>query len=140
MIAAFLLLAQAAAPVAPASAPGAQSWSILDRGAQQCTEKPDERGTIIVCGAREGPRLPLPDERPPPDHPMPSNPRVDGAGALAAEGAPCSAVQRGCTVGVGPPPALVHAAVDGVRDGVGAIKRAFGRKPDKSKRIPIPLD
>jgi hypothetical protein len=53
--------------------------------------------TILVCG--DQPRVP-PIDRGSPDRPMPSNPDVDGRGAMAAAVAPCATRSEGCTVGV----------------------------------------
>ncbi|MDB5703131.1 MAG: hypothetical protein JWN66_247, partial [Sphingomonas bacterium] len=47
---------------------------------------------------------------------------------------PCAAHQGGCTVGFGPPIVpLVMGAVD-------LAKGLFKKHPDKSNRVPIPLD
>lgn len=162
LIAATLLLA--AAQEAPASAPqdaGApQRWSIL---VDPCAgaRTPDE---IVVCGqgASPAPRLPLPAERGPPDHPAPSNPDLSGMGALAAASPPCATRSEGCTTGVdliGGGTFLIRAVeklVDSesccdspgeatnpiaLADEIGGVfKRTFKKKPDKANRVPISLD
>lgn len=160
MLAAAQQGAPAPAPAAPAAAP--QRFSIL---ADPCARERSLPGTdVVVCGrnAADSPRLPLPAERGPPDRPIPSNPNMSGVGALAASNTPCAAVPRGCQVGVdvfgagtsairlvqkliapdsccedpgeGTNPALL------VKDMVGGIKRTVARKPDKSNRVPIPMD
>lgn len=135
MIAAALLMLQAAAPVvatAPSRpAPPPERFSIL---LQDCPRQTNAKGDVVVCGdTPNGQRIPLPDERVP-DGPTPSNPDVSGIGALAAGATPCAAQQAGCLVGFGPP------IVPMVKGLVSAAKSAFARKPDKSNRIPIPLD
>jgi hypothetical protein len=141
---------------APAATP--QRWSIL---VDPCTgARPDE---ILVCGKGEqSQRLPLPEERGPPDRPMPSNPDMSGAGALAAASAPCATRSEGCTTGVdlfGGGTFLVRAIgkvidpnscceepgeatnpVKLVSDAGKGIGRMFKKKPDKSNRVPIPLE
>jgi hypothetical protein len=134
VIAAALLLLQVAtaAPAAPTkAAPPPERFSIL---LQDCPRQTDAKGDVVVCAdSPNAQRLPLPDERVP-SGPVVSNPNLTGIGALAAEGAPCAAVQRGCLVGFGPP------IVPMVKGLVSAAKSAFAKKPDKSNRIPIPLD
>lgn len=132
MIAAALLalLAGQATTPAPARPPVPDHFSVL---AQPCPP-PGDGKEVVVCGdGTSGARLPLPDDRGPPDHPVASNPKLDGVGALAAQATPCAATLRGCQVGIGPPPELVNAAID-------AIKGAFAKKPDKHGRVAIPLD
>jgi len=158
----FALTLAVAVQTTPAAPEPPQRFSIL---ADPCARVRSQPGTdVVVCGntVRESPSLPLPAERGPPDKPIPSNPDMTGAGALAAENTPCAAVQRGCQVGVN-----VFAAGTGAvrlvqkvvapnscceapgeatdfgllaKDVVGGVKRAFARKPDKSKRVTIPLD
>jgi hypothetical protein len=148
---------------APAqSADGKQSWSILaDPCPSPLGRKQDE---ILVCakGAQPDPRLPLPDERGPPDRPMPSNPDVTGIGALNASIAPCATRSEGCTTGInilGMGTALIRGVgmlanpgscceepgeatnpVKLVGDAIGGIGRAFKKKPDKTGRIAIALN
>lgn len=126
------------APTAPAatpvsSAPTEKSWSILTP--PDCPTVKDGDKTIIVCapGTQTSARLPLPDDRGPPDHPVPSNPNLTGIGALSVEGTPCAATQRGCQVGFGPPLAPILAGA------VALAKSAFAKKPDKTGRVAIDL-
>ncbi|MGK6319319.1 hypothetical protein [Sphingomonas sp. DT-204] len=140
---------------------GTQRWSIL---VDPCASARNSTSDIVVCGKTEAatPRLPLPAERGPPDRPMPSNPDLSGTGALAAAAPPCAADMRGCTVGVdllGGATFLVRAAgklIDPdscceepgeatnpgllIRDIGAAVKRGSGKPPDRSARVPIPLD
>ncbi|MCW3846183.1 hypothetical protein OF829_02960 [Sphingomonas sp. LB-2] len=144
-------------------ADGTQRWSILADPCAAVTGDPT-RDEIVVCGsaAAGSPRLPLPAERGPPDRPMPSNPYVTGRGALAATVPPCATLSQGCTTGIdlfGGATALVRLmgkAVDPgsccetpgeatnpaglIGDIASGIGRIFKRRPDRSKRIPIPLD
>jgi hypothetical protein len=102
---------------------------------EQAAAKAGQQGDVVVCAdPNNGPRLPLPDERGPPNHGVPINPKMDGVGALAAEGTPCAASQKGCTVGFGPPIVPMVAAVAGL------VKDAFAKKPDKTGRVAIDLD
>ncbi|MES2987501.1 MAG: hypothetical protein V4808_06325 [Pseudomonadota bacterium] len=139
---------------------GTQRWSLLP---DPCASARVE-GELLVCGAAtaaaEVPRLPLPEERGPPDRPIPSNPDVSGMGALAASNPPCATLSKGCTTGVdifGGGTFLVRAIgkiIDddscceepGEATNVGLLIRdvgkAFRKKPkiDKSNRVPILLD
>lgn len=141
-------------------ADGTQRWSIL---ADPC---PSAQGQdeILVCGTAmaDAQRLPLPAERGPPDGPIPSNPDLSGTGALAVAGAPCATRSEGCGTGLdifGGATFLVRAVgkiVDGdscceepgeatnpaglINDIGSAVGRTFRKKPDKSNRVPIPLD
>lgn len=137
---ALLLLVQATPP---------QSFSILH---EPCASS----GTEVVVCARKPDRLPLPDERGPPDGPTPSNPDVTGTGALAPVA--CAARQRGCQVGVDvigmgvAAVRLVGKLIDPdscceepgeatnpvalVKDAIGAVRK----KPDKAGRVAIVLD
>jgi hypothetical protein len=163
LLALMLALAVAQdAPGAATAADGSQRWSIL---ADPCAGRPLRPDEVLVCGQRDGPesaRLPLPGERGPPDRPMPGNPDVSGAGALALTSAPCATRSGGCTTGVDllgggtmlvrgvgkliDPDSCCETPGEGrdpvglVSDIAGAVKRGFARKPDKSKRVPIPLD
>ncbi|WP_157073747.1 hypothetical protein [Sphingomonas soli] len=138
---------------------GKQSWSIL---ADPCAGRPADEITVCGQSARAEPRLPLPGERGPPDRALPSNPDISGTGALAATSAPCATLSKGCTTGVdifGGATFLVRAlgkVIDKdscceepgeatnigllVRDTVSAAKKIGRKKPDKSRRVPIPLD
>ncbi|SEM71429.1 hypothetical protein SAMN05192583_0961 [Sphingomonas gellani] len=125
-----LFAGQAGTPPASSKQPVPERFSVLT---QNCPPAHSDT-EVVVCGdGTSGARLPLPDDRGPPDHPTPSNPKIDGAGALAASATPCAATQGGCQVGIGPPPELINAAI-------GAIKSAFAKKPDKRGRVAIPLD
>jgi len=139
---------------------GTQRWSVL---ADSCP-RPDDTNVVIVCGqpAEPSPRLPLPAERGPPDHPAPSNPDLSGTGALAVSAAPCATRSQGCTTGIdllGGGTFLIRAAGKlvnpdscceepgeatnpvGLVNDIGSVfKRTFKKKPDKSNRVPIPLD
>ncbi len=162
IVASLMLAVPQEAPAAPPAqdAGASQRWSIL---ADPCAgaRTADE---IVVCGqgASPEPRLPLPAERGPPDHPAPSNPDLSGMGALAASVPPCATRSEGCTTGVdliGGGTFLVRAVeklVDSesccdspgeatnpiaLADEIGGIfKRTFKKKPDKSNRVAIPLD
>jgi hypothetical protein len=156
--------AAAAANAASVDAPqqaadGSQRWSVL---ADPCASAQTNGDQIVVCGKGvDAPRLPLPEERGPPDRPRPSNPDLTGIGALGAADAPCATRMGGCQVGVD----IFGAATTLVR-GVGkvispnscceepgestnffklvgdagkGVGRAFKKKPDKSKRLPIDL-
>ena len=79
------------------TADGTQRWSILVEPCARDTVRMDE---VLICGKSPAPRLPLPLERGPRDRPMPSNPNLDGMGALAAASSPCATESRGCTVGL----------------------------------------
>lgn len=142
------------------AADGTQRWSIL---ADSCAS-PKSRDEIVVCGAGApaDPRLPLPEERGPPDRAIPSNPNVSGIGALNVASAPCATRSEGCTTGIdlfGGTTFLVRAAgklinpdsccdepgeatnpVGLVNDIGSVVKRTFKKKPDKSNRVPIPLE
>lgn len=153
---------EAPRPGVETSADGAERWSVL---ADPCTGRVARPDEVVVCGQRDGAtsfRLPLPDERGPPDRPMPGNPDISGAGALAVASAPCATRSEGCTAGVdvlGGGTALIRLAGKLIdpdscceRPGEGtnpimlvgdlgsAVGRAFRKKPDKSNRVAIPLD
>lgn len=99
----------------------------------ECVERTNKAGDVVVCGATPelSQRLPLPDERTP-DGPTASNPHLTGRRALIVASSPCATLQGGCQVGIGPPPALIGALLDVVKD-------ATRRKPDKRGRVPIDL-
>jgi hypothetical protein len=137
---ALLLLLQTAPP---------QSFSILH---EPCASN----GTEVVVCARKPDRLPLPNDRGPPDGPTPSNLDLTGMGALAP--VPCAARQRGCQVGVDvigmgvaavrlvgkiidpksccDEPGQATNPVALIRDVAGAVRK----KPDKAGRVRIVLD
>jgi hypothetical protein len=128
MLALVAMIAMQAA--APPSVP--QRFSIL--APQTCRRDPDDADIVVCDSVEDSARLPLPDDRGPPDHAVPSNPNRTGIGALAASSTPCAATQWGCQVGFGPPIApIVNAAV-------GLVKSALAKKPDKTGRVDIPLD
>ncbi|MDP1028294.1 hypothetical protein Q5H91_13800 [Sphingomonas sp. KR1UV-12] len=151
MIAALLLAVQAAATPLPSAGQPPQRIYLTN-----CPQPVGDE--IVVCGAPETQRLPLPDDSGPPDRPMPSNPEVTGIGALAAADPVCAARQGGCQVGVdlfGMGTAavrLVGKLIDpdsccdtpGEATNVGAligdVAKAFRKKPDKTGRIAIALD
>lgn len=165
----LLILAAQAAEPAPAP-PAATKFSILQPvGTEPCIKRgkdgkpigqPDD---IVVCG-KPLPlqKLPYPNEVVL-DEPKPSNPFLTGTGAMAVEAStPCGSVQRGCTTGVdffGGGTQVVRLVQKIVAPGsccerpgeasdIGmlagdiahGVKRAFAKKPDKSKRVAIPMD
>ncbi|MFV0624983.1 hypothetical protein ACBY01_13375 [Sphingomonas sp. ac-8] len=148
------LALQAAAP--PAEAP--TRWSILT---EPCASARTRDEDIVVCArVAPTPRLPLPDERGPPDRPVASNPELTGIGALQASAPPCATLSGGCPSGIdlgSMGVALVRGVgklIDpgscceepGEATSVGLLVRdigrgvkKIGRKKDKRERIPIPL-
>ncbi|RXD05275.1 hypothetical protein EQZ23_09260 [Sphingomonas sp. UV9] len=129
----LLILAQATAPAPATQTPRAERFSIL---VDPCASASQDGNEIIVCGAtaKNSPRLPMRDDRGPPDHAVASNPKLSAVRALNLESTPCAASQRGCQVGFGPPIAPIAKAA------VGLIKSALAKKPDKTGRVPIDLD
>ena len=135
---ALALLLQAASPAAapaPATAPDAKTWSILH---DPCAAASDERGKdIIVCGHPDAitPRLPLPQYRGPPDHPVPSNPDLSAAVALDGPSGrgECGAYDEGCPVAGGGylAPKLVEGALD--------LAHGLKKRRYKGKGVSIPL-
>ncbi|WP_375428655.1 hypothetical protein [uncultured Sphingomonas sp.] len=103
---------------------------------QDCRKRDAAGDDVVVCApsTQLSQRLPLPDEVVP-SGPVASNPHLSARTALAAEVAPCPARLGGCQVGFGAP--IASAIVGGL---VGLIKDATRTRPDKSKRVPIPLD
>ena len=124
------VLMQVATP-SPNAAP--ERFSIL---VDPCAATSKDGNEIVVSGgpAANTPRLPLPDERGPPDHAVASNPNLSAVRALDLSDTPCAARQGGCQVGFGPPIAPIAKAA------VGLIKSALAKKPDKRGRVPIDLD
>ena len=157
---ALLFLALQAATPAPAPPP--ERFSILAPvPTARCRPRlPDD--DVVVCASGDSLRLPLPAERGPSSGSSASNRNLDGAGALAAMSTPCATVQGGCQVGVDvfgmgtaavrlvqkliAPSSCCEEPSEGTSvfalagDAVGGVKRLVAKKPDKSKRIPIPLD
>jgi hypothetical protein len=158
MVLALLALQDAAKPAD--AQPQPQRWSILNDPCASARSK-DE---IVVCGqgGLPDPRLPLPEERGPPDRAIASNPDARGIDAMGLVAAPCATRSEGCAVGInlfGMGTALIRgvgklvdpnsccenpgdgtnpfALIGDVASGVG---RAFRKKPDKSNRVAIPLD
>lgn len=155
-IAALLLAFQAASP-AP------ERFDILAPvPSAPCRTRPTPEEIVVCANAEPTQRMPLPEERGPSDRPVPVNPYMRGTVAMAAQAAPCATVQGGCQTGVDIVGAgvaavrLVGKLIDPnscceqpgqatnpvalVRDMVGGAKRIGAKKPDKSKRVPIPLD
>lgn len=161
MLLAFAVVQDVPAQHPQQDADGTQRWSIL---VDPCSRPNPGTDEIVVCasGAAPSPRLPLPEERGPPDRPRPSNPDRSGTGALAVASAPCATRSEGCTTGIdllGGGTFLIRAAgklinpdscceepgeatnpVGLIKDLGSVAKRTFRKKPDKSKRVPIPLD
>lgn len=130
-----LLLLQVAAPVATPT--GGQRFSILN---DPCAAASDPQGKdIVVCGHPDqvAPRLPLPQFRGPPNHPVPSNPDLSAAVALngPAGAAECGAYGEACPIGGGgyALPAALYGVADLAHD-------AFSRRRYKDKGVPIPLE
>lgn len=128
-----VLLQVAATTAAPAAPPVPERFSIL---VDPCATQTQDGNEIIVCGksATTIPRLPMRDDRGPPDHAVASNPNLSAVRALELSDTPCAARQGGCQVGFGPPIAPIAKAA------VGLIKSALAKKPDKRGRVPIDLD
>ena len=126
-----LLMAIQVAPSTP------QSFSIL---VDPCASTQDHGRDIVVCGHPDaiGPRMPLRDDRGPPDHPVPVNPEATGAGALAAEGTPCAAHIGGCQVAFGQP--VVAKALELAGYGLKGLKDSRQRHRDGNRRVTIDLD
>lgn len=131
MLAPLLLVLLQAAPAT--SAPKTESWSILAPTDEVCEKRTAENGDIVVCDRPSAGQRPHFEEAPGAT-PRGVNPNLTGAGALAAEGTPCAASQRGCLVGFGPP------IVPIIKGAVSALKSALATKPDKRGRVAIPLD
>ena len=150
-------IAQATVPAIPPALP--ERLSIL---APNCPGRKSADDEILVCArGQDSQQLPLPAERGPPDHPVPSNPDMSASYALGG-GPSCAALVGGCQVGFNPlgPPVmlarivqkLVNPASDCcvgdeatnpfllVRDGVRAASRMGRKKPDRSNRVAIPLE
>ena len=135
MIGLALLLLPAATPAAAPPAP--KQWSILQ---DACAAASDEQGKdIVVCGHPDNiaPRLPLPQFRGPPDHPVASNPDLSAAVALDGPSGrgECGGYGENCPVAGGGyvVPKLVAGALDLAQNG-------FKKRHYKDKGVPIPLD
>jgi hypothetical protein len=161
LLIALAVQAATAAPLATPPADVPERISILVPVTdERCVRHPGD--DVVVCAnALPAQALPLPAEAVS-DKPVPINGYLTGRGALNAEGAPCAAVQRGCTTGVdmiGGGVALIRGIQKLVapnscceepgestsggqlaRDVVGGVGRLFRGKPDKSGRVAIPLD
>lgn len=126
------------------------------------TEQPATDTDILVCAQRlPAQKLPLPQEATSP-LPQPVNRDMTGMGALRAEGTPCAARIGGCQTGVdvfGAGTSVIRGiqklvAPDScceepgeatnagklVSDAGAGIARLFRKRPDKSRRVAIPLD
>ena len=166
----LLLAAQAASiPPAAAPEPAPTRFSILTPVANEpCVRRgkdgksltgPDD---IVVCGKPlPSQALPYPNEVVP-KGPVPSNPDLRGTGALALENSPCASVSGGCQAGIdffGGGTQVVRliqkiVAPDSccerpgeasnigmlIGDAAKGVGKAFKKKPDTSKRVPIALD
>lgn len=136
-----------------------ERFSVL---ADPCASMATGDDEIVVCApVAAAPRLPLPDERAPPDRPMASNPELTGRGAMAAAASPCATLSQGCGSSIdviGGGVFLVRAVgklIDPdsccedageykdagrlLRDVGGLFKRRAG-KVEKARRVAIPLD
>lgn len=123
-------------PVPPDPPPASEGkWSILvPVRAQNCPTGSKDADVTVCAGRLPDQRLPYPEQEPS-SRAQPSNRYLTGAGALAVtENAPCATRSEGCRVGFGPPivPALLWLAKK--------VGEAAKPKPDKSKRVAIPLD
>ncbi|KQN29283.1 hypothetical protein ASF00_01590 [Sphingomonas sp. Leaf34] len=129
----LLILAQATARAPAAQTPRAERFSIL---VDPCATTSRDGNEVVVCGtsATTTPRLPMRDDRGPPDRPVASNPELSAVRALQLENTPCAASQWGCQVGFGPPIVPIAKAA------VGLIRSTLAKKPDKRDRVPIDLN
>ncbi|WP_425230565.1 hypothetical protein [Sphingomonas sp.] len=144
MLLALLLQATPAAttPVTPVTSVSAAPPSRFSILADRCAPVQQDGHDVVVCGESTATtqRLPYRDEIVP-DGPVPSNPLVNGRGALAAEGTPCAALMSGCQVGVGPPLVpMIAAAVNGIRNASANRREARARAADGDRRRPIDLN
>ena len=129
----FALLQASSTTATPVVPPMPERFSVL---VDPCATQTLDGNEIVVCGksATTTPRLPMRDDRGPPDHAVASNPNLTAVRALELSDTPCAARQGGCQVGFGPPIAPIAKAA------VGLIKSALAKKPDKTGRVPIDLD
>ncbi|MEG8025583.1 hypothetical protein QP162_16500 [Sphingomonas aurantiaca] len=111
--------------------PVPERFSIL---VDPCATQTQDGNEVVVCGtsATTTPRLPMRDDRGPPDHPVASNPELSAVRALQLENTPCAATQWGCQVGFGPPIAPIAKAA------VGLIKSALAKSRTKGPRTDRP--
>ena len=117
-----------------AAATPPERFSILVPVASEPCVRKAEEGDIVVCADPvPSQTLPLPNEAISPN-PVASNPELSGSGAMKATASPCASLQGGCQVGFGPP------IVPMIKGAVGLVKDALRRKPDRTGRVPIPLD
>jgi hypothetical protein len=161
----LLLAAQSAIPAAsPAAAP--TSFSILqpvpDEPCVRRGAKDSNPEDIVVCGQPlPSQALPYPNEVVL-DEPRPSNPDLRATRALDLSTPSCATVQSGCNVGVnifGGATQLVRLVQKAIApdsccerpgeasslgmllvDAAHWVGRAFRKKPDKSRRVSIPLE
>lgn len=129
--------ASAAAEAAPPPDTPTRFSILVPVASEPCRprEKPD--ADVVVCGnPLPSQRLPFPNE-PDPSRGRPSNPDLTGARALQLQNTPCAAQAGGCG-GAGIP--ILGMALWAGKKIVDAVGDATKAKPDKSKRVPIPLD
>lgn len=125
----------------PAATPPPERFSILVPIADEPC-RPREKGDaepadVTVCGnALKSQRLPYPNEVED-NRPQPSNPHMTGARALELQNTPCAARADGCQGAGIPILGMALWAGKLLVDAVGDVTKA---KPDKSKRVAIPLD
>jgi hypothetical protein len=137
----LIALLQAASPApadAPADAAPPTRFSILVPVADEpCRPRAPKDADVVVCGdALKSQRLPFPNE-PDPNHGRPSNPDMTGARALELQNTPCAAQAGGCG-GAGIP--ILGMALWAGKKLIDAVGDAAKSRPDKSKRVAIPLD
>lgn len=138
-----------------------QRFSILVPVADQPCVRHAKDEVVVCANALPSQALPLPDEVPS-TFARPVNRDATGAGALAAQAAPCAARMGGCQVGVdmlGMGTALIRGVQKLVAPGscceepgeatstgrlIADVARGIAgsgrRHPDKSRRVAIPLD
>lgn len=125
----------APAPVAPTAAAPTRFSILAPVANEPCTRTKD--ADVVVCAN------PLPSQRLPypelveTNRGRPSNPDLTGARALELQNAPC-AVQAGGCGGAGIP--ILGIALWAGKLVADAVGDATKSRPDKSKRVAIPLD
>lgn len=112
-----------------------QRWSVLTGDDGICRPSTTDENEVVVCAARNGDRIPLPDERVPIQRQRAAV--GDSRAGLDALGTPCAATQWGCQVGFGPSLPQIIGGAKAVGRVVGSL---FKGKPDRSERVPILLD